>query len=299
MKIGATCDVLLGMQEKAKLLEFLDRELGPHLLTPIVSKLHERRLKFAGFIVNHMRVVEQAEFKDTDHLVKLTKLVVQRHFDYLRQNDRETVTQTLYHFFGELREKPEVKDALYELGFKSFLDELQDAHNAYMMTYVERRDHQSSQHKGSTLPVQREIQNILKILFDQVDHYQHVFSDVDYSTFITELNSVITNYTKQIKTRDTQRKNKKLKAQEKTEATLEEKVEMEKKEKMEENASTTITNSSVDGATTDIQETQKNKPSEIQSKINGSGKPINGHMDNLKKPDKTVTEENEDGESPK
>lgn len=51
-------------------------------------------------------------------------------------------------------------------------------------------------------------------MFDQVNYYQHVNTDVDYSSFITALNHVIAIYTKLIKTRETQSKNKKLKAKE-------------------------------------------------------------------------------------
>lgn len=291
MRVDTTCHVLLGMQAKAQLLKLSDRDLGHNYLTPEVSKLHERRLKFAGFITNHMEVVEQAGFKGTDHLVKITKPVVVRYLHYLRQNNRVEVTQTIIQFFKELEEKPEVKDALYELGFKPFLDELQDTHDAYEKTYAERRAYRSSRHKGSTLPVQREIQRILKILFEQVDHYQHVFSDVDYSIFIAQLNRVITEYSKQIKTRDTQRKNKKLKAQEREENALEDKAKMNEIEKTQ---SDTADTAPATLPYTEMKEDQNETPPASLDKVKGNEKPINGLMDILKKQNEGTKEDDEE-----
>ena len=291
MQIEATCHVLIEMQAKAELLELSDRDLGPHLLTPIVTELHERRLKFAGLITNHMRVVEQAAFKGTDQLVKIAKEVVLRYLNYLRQNNRVDVTQIIFQFFGELEVKPEVKDALHELGFKPYLDELQDAHDAYMITYDERRVHQSSQHKGSTLSLQREIQNILGILFEQVDHYQHVFSDVDYSNFIAELNNVITSYTKLIKTRETQRQNKKFKAQEDAKASWE---EINKKENIEKNQTALDSETTIAKKTKEDIDSPKSTSPETLSKTEGNEKPINGLLDILKKQDKGKKEDNDE-----
>lgn len=292
MHIYATCHVLIGMKAKAQLLELSDRDLGHNHLTPKVSELHERRLKFAGIITNQMKVAEQASLKGTDHLVKMTKLVVLRHLHYLRQNDRVAVTQMIYQFFLELKENPEVKEALYELGFKPYLDELQNVNNAYLMTYDERRRYRSSKHKGSTLSVQREIQKILKILFEQVNHYQHVFSDIDYSNLIARLNNVISEYTKQIKTRDTQRKNKKLKAEENAKVALEEMFKIENNEKKEPANVANKTNVKTTKGVTENME--KITPVPTNNKIKEKEKPVNGLLDLLKNKDKGSKENGAD-----
>ena len=200
MYIGETCDVLIGMQAKAAKLDHVVKNLGPHLLTPEVKKLHQKRLNFAAIITNHMKTVEKAAFKETEYLVELVKPIILQYLNYLRTNDLATVQQLIIQFFDKITETPHVLDAFYELGF-----------NAYIETYSERRGEVSKRPKGSTLTVQRELQNMLDILFKQVDYYQHVYKDVDYSRLIAALNYVIATYTKLIKTRDTQRKNKKLK----------------------------------------------------------------------------------------
>jgi hypothetical protein len=150
--------------------------------------------------------------------------------------------------------------------------------------------HQSSQHKGSTLSLQREIQNILGILFEQVDHYQHVFSDVDYSNFIAELNNVITSYTKLIKTRETQRQNKKFKAQEDAKGSWE---EINKKDNIEKNQTALDSETTIAKKTKEDIDSPKSTSPETLSKTKGNEKPINGLLDILKKLDKGKKEDNE------
>lgn len=214
MHIGDSCGVLIDMQPKAQLLKLTDDDLGPSRLTPKVDRLHEKRLKFAATITNQMRTLEMAGLEDKLDLVKLSKDMVYHYLNYLRHNDLENIDVRIDGFFHRLKLEPEVKDALYTLGFKAYLDELETANNAYQKTHSKRNTQLSQRHKGSTIPIQRELQNIMNILFDQVNYYQHVYKDIDYSGLITALNHTIAVYTKLIKTRDTQRKNKKLKAQE-------------------------------------------------------------------------------------
>lgn len=282
MQIDATCEALLGMQERAKHLDISEKDLGANLLTPVLDELHERRLQLAGLITNQIRVLEKAAFKDTDHLLQLSKRVVIKHLNYLRQSDRGDVTQLIVQFFNELNDKPEVKEALLKLGLKPFLDELQAAHEEYKEAYGERREQESRQPKGSTLPLQREIQYILKILFEQVDYYQHVYKEVDYSDLISTLNYVIATYTKLIKTRDTQRKNKKLKANDKAQAAL---VENQKNDTIDKNEPSTVADTTKPEPTKDVKEEQKNSPPVNKSNTKDKGKPITGLLDILKKPD--------------
>jgi|GEM_PF-1757951 hypothetical protein len=282
MKIDATCEALLGMQAKSNLLNVSDKDRGPNLLTPVLDKLHERRLQLAGLITNQIRVLEKAAFKGTDHLIKISKVVVLEHFNYLRESSRIDVTQLIIQFFDELNDKPEVKEALTELGIQPFLDELQVTQREYEVTYSERLGENSRRPKGSTLPVQREIQYILKILFEQVDYYQHVYKEVDYSDLISTLNYVIATYTKLIKTRDTQRKNKKLKANDKAQAAL---VENQKNDTIDKNEPSTVADTTKPEPTKDVKEEQKNSPPVNKSNTKDKGKPITGLLDILKKPD--------------
>ena len=157
----------------------------------------------------------------------MAKPVVQRILINLRKNNQEEVTQIVMQFFEELEDNPQLKEAFDKLGFTIYLDELKAAQVAFMETYARRREQKSKEHKGSTLPIQRELANVVKILFDQVDYYQHVYKDIDYSHLISSINYVITSYNKVIKTRTTKRTNRKIKAIEAEQAALEDDLKME------------------------------------------------------------------------
>ncbi len=288
MHIGDTCDVLIAMQPKAQLLQNTQRDRGPHILTPEVERLHERRLSFAAVITNQMRTIEKAALADQKHLVELAKPLVYGMLNYLRQNDIIAIESLITEFFYDLNLQPEVRNALYELGFKTYLDELEAANNDCINTQAERAAQKSRRNKGSTTPVQRELQYILSILFEQVDYYQHVYKDVDYSGLITALNYVIATYTKLIKTRDTQRKNKKLRALEEEQAALEEKAKIERFEK---NQSAIADDASVTLPIADLETKPKGTPLASTKKKTGKDKPIDGLIDILKKPDKGKKDE--------
>ena len=283
MHIEDTCDVLIGMRPKAELLVPPVNRTDAHPLTLILRDLSEKRLKFAAIIANQMRTAEKAGFADKEYLVELAKPMVLTYMNYLRQNDLTTIEVLVAEFFSKLKENPEIKDALLELGFKLYLDELESANNDYINTLYERTRQISRLPKGSTLPIQRELQRILRILFDQVDSYQHIYLDVDYSVLITALNHTIATYTKLIKTRETQRKNKKLKAKEDEEAALEEKLKMGRIEKT---TSGTVDEISSTSPRAYPKEKKKTKPSTTAKKNKGKDKSTGGLLNILKKPDK-------------
>ena len=283
MHIGDSCGVLIDMQPKAQLLKLTNDDLGPSRLTPKVDSLHEKRLKFAATITNQMSTLEMAGLEDKLDLVKLSKDMVYHYLNYLRQKDKESIDGRIASFFHRLKQEPEVKDALYKLGFKTYLDEFEAAHKRYLKTIAKRNAQESRRHKGNTIPIQRELQNIMNILFDQVNYYQHVYKDIDYSGLITALNHTIAVYTKLIKTRDTQRKNKKLKAQQNAEAPLEEKAKMDGIDKSQ---STSDDPESAIIPSAEQKEIQKETPPASAENLKGKVKPINGLMDILKRKDK-------------
>lgn len=282
MHIGDTCAVLMALQPKNELLRLTERDFGPHLLTPQIDKLHEKRLKFASTITQQMRVVEKAALAHKQHLVNLAKPIVYGYLNYLRKKDKASIESDIATFFYELELRPEVRDALYELGFETYLYELAAANSGYIDTYAERTSQLSKRPKGSTTPVQRELQYVLKILFEQVDYYQHVFRDVDYSGLNTAFNHAIAVYTKQIKTRDTQRKNKKLKALEEEQTALDEKFRMDK---IEQRQTGLDAHTSAIEASIEAKKGLKEKLTKAGKKKKEKGKTINGLLDILKKPD--------------
>ena len=282
MHIDNTCELLIASQPKTKLL--LDVEFGPHPLSPIIEELREKRFKFTAIITNHMQTVAEAVFSDKEHLMKLVKPVVQKYLSYIRQNDLITVDDLIGVFILELKQNLEIREAFYELGFKPYLDELESTHIEYMDACHKRIELWSKRRKGSTLPLQRELQNILSILFEQVNYYQHVYTDVDYSSFITALNHVIAIYTKLIKTRETQSKNKKLKAKETNSDNLtKELLKGDEKQSIADIEATT--NVSLKNA----QKNQSSNPSNTKKKEKSEKKDdpsVDGLMNILQKPDK-------------
>lgn len=280
MHIDNSCDALIAMKPQAQLLKLTDDELGPSRLTPEVDMLHERRLKFSATITSQMRTLEMAGLEDKLDLVKLSKDMVYHYLNYLRQKDKESINGIIESFFHRLKLEPEVKDALYALGFKTYLDELETAQKRYFKTYLKRNAQQSRRHKGSTIPLQRELQYTINILFEQLNYYQRVYKDIDYSGLITALNHTIAVYTKLIKTRDTQRKTKKLKSQEIAETALEENTKIDGIDKSQSDSV------SASLPSIDMKGNQKETPLTSAKNLNGKNKPINGLMNILKRKEK-------------
>ncbi len=214
MHIDSIYDLLIAAQSKNRLLTESEEGSGMHPLTPDINELKEKRFKFAGLIADQMRTLEKAGFADKMPMVKLIKPVVVSHLVGLRENNQQVVSQLVTLFFKQIKNESEVKEAFYELGFKLYLDELESIDIAWNKAFNKRIQDRSKRHKGSTLPIQRELQKIMSMLFEKVDYYQHIYKDVDYTMLISSLNNVIASYTKQIKTRETKSRNKKLKAKE-------------------------------------------------------------------------------------
>lgn len=282
LHLGDTCEVLIGMKPKADKLVLTEQYKGPHSLTPKLKQLQQRRLKFAAIITNHMRTVEKADLEGTSHLVTLAKPIVVFYLHYLRKRDQVGVDVFIKGFFHELELNPAIKDALYKLRFKAYMDELEKANNEAEETLMARGEDLSKRRgRGNTLSEQRDLQYILSILFNQVNHHQQLFKDLDYSKLTTALNRTIANYTKLIKTRDTHKKNRIQKAEEAQTVALEEKKNLAKID----------TEKPVTTIATDSQKENIAKPSTTAKKQKGNNQPVNGLMDILKNPDKGKTQD--------
>ena len=275
MHLKETCELLINLQPKTALLYLRDKELGPHKLTPRFDELREQRFKFAGIITNQMINVEKANLEGTEELVDLTKPIVKKYLRCLRRRTKVDSIQYLVQFFDKLENEPEILDAFYELGFKPYLDKLWKAHEEFLKTNGERGLQNARSPKGSTLPLQRELQYFLGVFFNQVDYSQHVYKDVDYSGLITRLNHTIALYTKLIKTRETHSKNKKLKANEAEQTKLKQELEAANNDK---ELSATSPNP-------DLNVKPNGKASITQTKKKGTNDTIDGLMNIVKKPD--------------
>lgn len=227
MHIDAVCDVLKSMHEKAELLSSTDWDVLAKVITEKLAEERENRFKFAALITNHMRSVEKAGLKGLELYVKYAKPAVNNYLLNLRENNQRITTQLVMLFFDKLENDAQLNEALHELGFKPYLNQLKATQDAFLETYAKRRTLLSKRHKGSTQPIQRELLQLMSILFKQLDNYQHAYKDIDYSHIISSINHVIALNNKEIKTRHTKRTNKKIKAIEEQEAALKEELRME------------------------------------------------------------------------
>lgn len=288
LHIDTTCDVLLGMEEKAKLLSSINWVSEATIITDKLAKIRQERFKFAALITNHMRSLEKAGFNGTEDYINYAKLKVNHYLLNLRKNNQTMTTKIVGMFLKELDTDPRLNDALDKLGFEPYLKELETIQDNFLKTYAKRREMLSKRHKGSTQPIQREILNVLSILFKQVDYYQHAYKDIDYSGLVSSLNNLIASNNKAIKTRHTKNTNKKLKKIEKEQAALEEQIRIESDNQKQE---------VVDKETSAIEATRSAKGkqdkniSRAQKKQKGKVKPISGLL-NIKR--KTNNEENDD-----
>lgn len=196
-------------------------------------------------------------------------------------------------FFDELDNNPALKEAFRELGYNPYLNELKATQDAFLEAYDIRREQQSKRRKGSTLPIQRELLYVMRVLFDQVDHFQHVYSDIDYSHIISSFNYLIASYNKALKTRITKRTNKKMQAIEDEQAALEEKPKMEPSSQKE--ADEDAVNLAIE-APMKVDESLEEKLSNTKKRQKVKEKPINGLLDILKKIDKRKREGDEMGD---
>ncbi|HZJ80479.1 MAG TPA: hypothetical protein VFC69_07890, partial [Dysgonamonadaceae bacterium] len=112
------------------------------------------------------------------------------------------------------------------------------------------------------------------------------------------LNYVITSYTKQIKTRDTQRKNRKLRAQEKAEGVESASQENVEVEEVEDDEFVNVSDPVVAKTAVEVAKKQKKASPTVTNRAKGKGKPITGLLDILKKPKNADGEKDGDKDLP-
>lgn len=208
LRIDNSCEVLISLQAKAELLNLQESDLGGNDYTPQMNALHEKRLKFASVIASQMRVWELAGFEHQKEFLKFVKPSIEKHLNYLARKDRAGVEETINQFFIDIDKYPNVNSAFVELGLQPLMHEMQTANSDYEKLHLKRNSELSASQKGSTLPFQRELLRFIKVLLQQIDYNQHLYTDVDYTKIIGELNQIVVTYSKKVKTRDTKRKNK-------------------------------------------------------------------------------------------
>ena len=192
--------ILQAQKEKVKLLI---NPYGKHQLTEVLARVHEKRLDYASLILMKRNAVLKVDNKEIQELAQTTQWLSNYFLTKLGRKSRNDVTIMLDAFFSNLKmdENTEVLEAFIRLGLNDYLNDLEKTNNEFQMLRSERSlDIKHRPPIGDVL-IEREAQGILRLFFSQVNTYQQTFKEIDYSSFISELNVILTEHSKTIRTR--------------------------------------------------------------------------------------------------
>lgn len=99
-------------------------------------------------------------------------------------------------------------DALVGLGFKKHLEGLKKSHAEYLELRAERLCDISKRPTADKKAVAKKIHSVFRLAFDQINHYQDAFKDINYQPLISEINVMLTGIQKEISMRTTINKKK-------------------------------------------------------------------------------------------
>ena len=199
------------LDQKTEVEQLMD-PYGPHPLTETLNELHAKRLSYATLIVSKLQNLDKKHFRETLNSVQTARPLTNFHLAYLGQKKRNTVHQSILAFFVELDEQPPINEALVSLGLQPYLDGLKQANMEHEKVWIERLRDKAKRPEVDTRQVMRRAQKVLRWLFDQVDSCQSIYNDIDYTQLISELNTVLSKYSRNINMRNTVNKRKKNKA---------------------------------------------------------------------------------------
>ncbi len=188
--------------QKAK-VKLLIEPYGKHQLTEVLARLHEKRLDYASLIVMKRNALLKVDNKETQELAQTTQWLSNQFLTKLGRKSRNEVTVMLEVFFSNLKmdENAEVLEAFVKLGLDDYLNDLEKTNNEFQKLRSKRSlDIKNRPPIGDVL-IEREAQRILRLFFSHVNTYQQTFKDIDYSSFINDLNVILTEHSKTIRTR--------------------------------------------------------------------------------------------------
>lgn len=270
-------DLLLVQLDKAKPLKI---SYGPHPLSHKLTELHKKRLKYAALINLQLQALEKVDCTETLLMVEQAQRLSRVFLTYLGQKRLRVVEFQIGVFFSQLEHENNVdsKAAFIGLGLQSYLDELQKTNKRYNELHYQRTRDINDRPKTSDRLLERETEKIMRQFFEQVNSYQNNFKDIDYSQLIAELNELLTEYSKLIRTRVATNKRRARKK-----AALEEAV---KEATSKETTPVTVEEAIIENAT------------EAQSSNNITATPTNNKPQNSKvkvKPKRTTTKKGTKG----
>ena len=193
-------DLLQLQLGKAEVLKYT---YGPHPLSPQLATLHKKRLKYAALINLQLQSLEKLDCTETLLMVEEAQRLSKMFLTYLGQKRLREVEFQIGVFFIqlELEDNANSKAAFIGLGLQPYLDELQETNNIYKELYYQREREINERPKTSNRLLERETEKIMRQFFEQVNTYQNIFKDIDYSKLISDLNEILTEYSKLIRTR--------------------------------------------------------------------------------------------------
>lgn len=198
LHIDATFQVLIA---KRPFINLLDVPYRSHPLSKEITFLNKKCLNYAALIASQMRGLKRIEDARISKLIDIAGPATHFYLDYLSQKKLSEIHGMLKSFFIELREKPEIKEAIVALGYEGYLDELQNAHIAYNKLIMERIESKAKRSNVDPKAIQKDLEHWLRLLFNQIDLYQYAYPELNYRPMINELNVLISNFSRLINVR--------------------------------------------------------------------------------------------------
>lgn len=181
----------------------LTKSYGKHPLTEELTRLHKKRVGYAVLINMQLKSLAQMDCEKTKLWVKQAQLISKGRLTYLGQKRQVDVEFKITEFFSQLRHSfnTECLKAFVGLGLQHFLDEMENANLKHKELSYERIRDIKDRPKTSDRVLERETERLMQLFFEQVNFYQKIYKDIDYSPLIREINVELTRNSKLLKTR--------------------------------------------------------------------------------------------------
>lgn len=222
-------DIILNLlKEQEPLMKLLEVPPAEHPRTNLIQQLREKELQCAGAIVSHMQFIERIDLESMRSAANIAEPVVIRYLKGLRKNNENVGNEIIYQFLKRIDKYPEVYDALCELGFKPFVDEIRKLNSQRCKLMSDRGSEKQNKLFFNSQHIQKECRNDLRLMFTEISLAQCANPHLNYEPLIIELNILITRYVTQISKRKTKNQKKAAKkSKKKTSSTSEETIQNE------------------------------------------------------------------------
>lgn len=196
-------DLCMVLKRQEIKMRIINNPYGQHHLTSTLTKLNKKRLRYASLIHTHVDALENVDNEKTQKMAAIAKSLAKEHLTYLGQKTKSEVDILISSFFSRLETVyfAEDREAFAGLGLQAYLDELEKTNRQFKEIYSQRTLDIKQRPPTGDRALEKETRRILQLFYDQVNYYQQTFTEIDYEPFIKELNVVLTENSKSIKTR--------------------------------------------------------------------------------------------------